>query len=181
MRNNVCEHEKKDLDTTRATSSTIEQFVNPFVADASTAISVAQTTVQSGTSTAISTTHAAMQSFVQHVRMPPFELTRQHSLSGNPLPDASISTAAPPSSTLCGHAIEHKFPYGHRFMESTEDFLRSCRWCPTSSLADLECLSNISLGKKIVNVDRIHSLGRNYLPEVFLDAPQSPDTFLDQT
>jgi hypothetical protein len=126
------------------------------------------------------TQHIAMQSSVQHVRMPPFELMRQHSLSGNPLPDASISTAAPPSSTLCVHAIEHKFPYGHRFMESTEDFLKSCRWCHTSSLADLECLSNISLGK-IVNVERMHSLGRNYLPEVFLDAPQSPGIFLDQT
>lgn len=119
------------------------------------------------------------QRAMQESSVPPFIFTRQHSLSGNPLPDASISTAAPPSSTLCVHAIEHKFPYGHRFMESTEDFLKSCRWCHTSPLADLECLSNISL-VKIVNVDRMHSLGRNYLPEVILDVPQSPDIFLDQ-
>jgi len=179
MRNNGFEHENIDLDASRATS-TIEQFVNPLVADASTTIHVAQTTFQSGVSTAISTTHIAVQSLIERVYVPPFELTRQHSwhsLSGHPLPDASILTAAPPPSTLCPHAIEHKFPHGHKFMESTEEFLKSCRF-QASSLADLECLSNISLG---VNVDRIHSLGRNNLPEVFLDATQSQDIFLDQT
>mmetsp|Transcript_15006 Transcript_15006/g.28239 ORF Transcript_15006/g.28239 Transcript_15006/m.28239 type:complete len:289 (-) Transcript_15006:593-1459(-) len=54
-------------------------------------------------------------------------LIRMHSLAGNPLPQATTSSRAPPPSTLCPHALKHKFPerYGD-VEESNEEFLMRC-------------------------------------------------------
>jgi len=55
-------------------------------------------------------------------------IERMHSLAGNPLPQATISSRAPPPSTLCPHALKYKFPekYGDLLEESNEEFLMRC-------------------------------------------------------
>jgi hypothetical protein len=140
MRSNEIVHsesENKDTSVNRASSTTLPQFDKQCTAmirehslsgnplsDASTTISMMKTTMHSMAFT-----------------MPCMEMTRQHSLAGHPLPDTSISTVAPPPSTLCPFAIEHKFPFGHRFKESPEDFLKSCL---RQTSLDLDYMNDIS-------------------------------------
>lgn len=89
-------------------------------------------------------------------------MVRGNSLAGNPLPDAMTSCHAPPPTTLCPHALSHKFPdrYGHS--ESNEEFLIHCL-----RHTSLDLVSRPFYEK----MNRQHSLAGHSLPGAYLDKP----------
>jgi hypothetical protein len=94
---------------------------------------------------------------------PSSSMKRMHSLAGNPLPQATTSFRAPPPSTLCPHALKHKFPekYGD-LVESDEEFLMRCL-----RQTSLDLLSRPA----DVKIYRQHSLSGYPLSEAYLDIP----------
>lgn len=97
------------------------------------------------------------------IMSPSSSMVRMHSLAGNPLPQAITSSRAPPPSTLCPHALKHKFPEIYGDMESDEEFLK-------------RCLRHTSLDMLIsrpakMKINREHSLAGYPLDEVYLDIP----------
>jgi hypothetical protein len=91
-------------------------------------------------------------------------MVRMHSLAGNPLPQGTTSSRAPPPSTLCPHALKHKFPEIYGDMESDEKFLKRCL-----RHTSLDML--ISRPPAKMKIHREHSLAGYPLDEVYLDIP----------
>ena len=73
-------------------------------------------------------------------------MVRSNSLAGNPLPLTQTDMKAPPKSTLCPHAIKHKFPNGRYYLKTDilkkrkpSDFLKSTL---RHTSLDFNCFNN---------------------------------------
>lgn len=102
----------------------------------------------SGASINEATSTSTMSSFPDFLGKPEYDsMVRSNSLAGNPLPLTQTDMKAPPKSTLCPHAIKHKFPNGRYYLIKTDilkkrkpsDFLKSTL---RHSSLDFNCFNN---------------------------------------